>query len=101
MAKNAKEAFEQGQTYRPRTYGVGINAMHPMENGVELITRAIVLDGVEVEDIGSELILFHYRTSPTGQVHKQAVLRRPAPEMRQEDQFSTTYDWVESDKRVA
>jgi hypothetical protein len=99
--KNAKEAFEQNTTYRPRTYGIGINAMHPRENGVELITRAKVLDDVEVEDLGSELVLFHYLTSPTGHVRKQVVIRKPAPEMEQKDRFSTSYDWVESSKKVA
>ena len=98
--KNAKEAFDRNMTYRPRTWGIGVNAIHPRENGVELVTRAKVLDGVEVEDQGSELVLFHYKTSPTGQVHKQVILRKPAPESEQADQFSTSYEWVESDKKT-
>lgn len=99
--KNAKEAFDNNATYRPRTWGIGVNAIHPCENGVELLTRAKVLDGVEVEDQGSELILFHYLTSPTGRVRKQAILRKPAPEEEQADQFSTSYEWVESNKKGA
>ncbi len=99
--KNAKEAFDRNMTYRPRTYGVGINAMHPRENGVELITIAKVLDGIEVEDLGSELILFHYITSPTGRCRKQAILRKPAPEKEQADKFWTSYEWVESKKEAA
>ena len=99
--KNAREAFERGVTYRPKVWGIGVNAMYPRENGVELITRAKILDGVEVEDLGSELILFHYLTSQTGHIRKQAILRKPAPEVEQADPFSTPYEWVESKKEVA
>ena len=98
--KNAKEAFDRNMTYRPRNFGVGVNACHPRENGVELIIRAKILDGVEVEDLGSELVLFHYKTSSMGHVHKQAIVRKPAPESAPVDRFSTSYDWVESKKVV-
>lgn len=99
--KNAREAFDLNVTYRPRNWGIGINAMHPKENGVELITRAKVLDGIEVEDHGSELVLFKYLTNMMGRVRKQAILRKPAPETEQADKFSTSYEWVESKKEVA
>jgi hypothetical protein len=100
-AADAVSAFKAGLVYRPRVWGIGINATHPREDGVELITRAKVLDGIEVEDQGSELVLFHYRTSPTGRVHKQAVARTPAPKWEQASKFSTQYNWVESDKKRA
>ena len=96
--KNAREALERGVTYRPKVWGIGVNAMHPRENGVELITRAQILDGVEVEDIGSELVLFHYKTPVGGKVRKWAVAWKPAPEKEQADPFITSYDWVESEK---
>lgn len=89
--RNAREAFDQERTYRPRTWGIGVNARHPRENGVELISRA----GVR------ELVLFHYHTPVGGKVRKWAVDRKPAPDAEQADPFTSNYEWVESKKEVA
>ena len=100
--KNAYEAFKQGTTYRPRTWGIGVNAMKPREEGVEIVTvrsdLRIADDGIVVAPV-DELVLFHYDTPVGGRVRKWAIARKPCPPEGVADPFRTGYDWVEAPKK--
>ena len=94
--KNAYEAFKQNTTYRPRTWGIGVNATKPREEGVEVV-GGVYQDGVEIEP-PEELILFHYHTPTYGKARKWAIARKPCPPEGVADPFRTGYDWVEAPK---
>lgn len=99
--KNAYEAFEQNTTYRPRTWGIGVNAMKPREDGVELVEvksdLQMTSDGVTVVPV-TELVLFHYHTPVGGKCRKWAIARKPCPKEGVADPFRTGYDWVGTPK---
>ena len=99
--KNAFEAFAQSTTYRPRTWGIGVNAMKPREEGVEVVEVTSDLqmtsEGIAVAP-KKELVLFHYHTPVGGKVRKWAIARKPCPPEGVADPFRTGYDWVEAPK---
>lgn len=94
--RNAREAFDRNMTYRPRLWGIGVNAMKPRENGVEAL-GGVYQDGVEIEP-PKELILFHYHTPVGGKARKWAIARKPCPPEGVADPFRTGYDWAETPK---
>lgn len=77
--KNAKEAFDQGMTYRPRVWGIGSMPYTPRENGVE--------------SIGGELVLFRYQNHQAANrvpwTTKHAILRKEAGP--QKDPYQSDY----------
>ena len=99
---NAYEAFEQNTTYCPRTWGIGVNAMKPREEGVEVVE---VRSDLQISDAGitvvpvRELVLFHYHTPVGGKARKWAIARKPCPPEGVADPFRTGYDWVEVPKK--
>ena len=99
--KNAYEAFKQNTTYRPRTWGIGVNAMKPREEGVEVVD---VRSDPQITDAGImmspvwELVLFHYHTPVGGKARKWAIARKPCPKEGVADPFRTGYDWMEAPK---
>ena len=99
--RNAREAFDRNMTYRPRTWGIGVNAMKPREEGVEVVE---VRSDLQISDAGitvvpvRELVLFHYHTPVGGKARKWAIARKPCPPEGVVDPFRTGYDWVEAPK---
>lgn len=99
--RNAREAFAQNTTYRPHLWGIGVNAMKPREDGVELVE---VRSDPQITDAGImmspvwELVLFHYHTPVGGKARKWAIARKPCPKEGVADPFRTGYDWVGTPK---
>ena len=77
-AKDAASAFAAGITYRPRTFGLGQNRIHPREDGVEYMA--------------GELIRYEYQTNWSGGCRKRIVARKHiAREFHGADAFCTDY----------